>query len=123
MSNLRIIQIGLPWDYHIFDEQMQKFVRDGLEKGRETMKEAGFNGYSTFDVTPEEGLGNLKKFLRETHVDGIVIGFGIRGTKELTPFFELLINEIHQNAPHVKFMFNTSPNTAVDAVKRQFPSK
>lgn len=123
MSALRIIQVGLPWNYHGFDAATQEMVRTGLEKGREVMKHAGYDNYSTYDVTPEEGPAKLIDFLGKEHVDGVVIGYGIRGIKEHTAFFELLVNVVHTHAPHVKFMFNTSPDTAVDAAKRQFPIK
>ena len=51
-------------------------------------------------------------------LDGVIVGFGIRGIPENTYLFEKVVAAVRQGAPQAKLMFNTSPDTTVDAAKR-----
>lgn len=48
-------------------------------------------------------------------------GFGIRSTPNYTPLFEALVNTIATTSPGTKMLFNTSPDSTLDAARRQFP--
>jgi hypothetical protein len=52
--------------------------------------------------------------------DGIVIGFGVRGNPEMTVLFEEIVDAVRKHAPQAKLMFNSSPETSLDAIKRHF---
>lgn len=117
----RIILVGYPWDYHSFDEAFQKWIREGLETGEKAIKEAGYDRYSIFFVTPEEGVDPLVQFLQSNEVDGVMIGYGLRSPREATPFFEQLVNAVHVHAPKTKFLFNTNPDSGLEAIQRHFP--
>ena len=48
-------------------------------------------------------------------------GYGVRSVKEVTPWFEDIIQVIRDVAPKVPIAFNTAPETCIDAAKRRFP--
>jgi hypothetical protein len=48
-------------------------------------------------------------------------GFGIRSNAQFTPFFEKLVNTVHEESPGSRLLFNTTPKDSMDAVKRWFP--
>lgn len=121
MAPLHVIQLGLPWNYKAFDDKQQQQVKDLLTKGREKMSSAGYN-YREFDVTPEEGMNPLITYLKENKVDAVVIGMGIRRMVEMTEFMEQLIDTTRTYAPKSKVLFNTSPDSAMEAVQRWFSS-
>lgn len=115
--------IGLPWDHPIVKAHLNvALVRDALQKMEEAMVDAGYD-YTQHLMAPEDGIGSLVTELNRKSYDGVVIGFGVRGSPELTVFFEEMVNTIQEHAPKAKFLFNTntSPLTAVDAARRWFP--
>lgn len=123
MSNSQspsVIQLGLPVDYHKFDQKSKDWLAPLLEKGEKKMKEAGIQ-YAQVDVTPEEGVEPVVKYLKEHKVDAVVIGAGIRRDMDLTYFMEQLIETAKTHAPHCKILFNTGPDTALEATQRWFP--
>ena len=120
MAPLHIIQLGLPADYSGFDEEAQKWVKGLLEKGEQKMEAAGHK-YLTFNVVPDTGVEKLTLYLKENQIDGAVIGFGIRREANLAHFMEQLIDTVRTHAPKAKIMFNTSPDSSLEAVQRWFP--
>lgn len=124
MASPLIIQIGLPWNYHGFPPQFQEEVRDKLELGRKVMADAGYSNFETVDVSPELGIDAYIAYLQSHSVDGVCVGYGIRASKELTPFMELLIDATRTHAPKSKIIFNTSPDSTAAAADRWFaPTK
>ncbi len=52
-------------------------------------------------------------------LDVIVVGAGVRTVPSFLPYFERLINFIHENAPPTtRVCFNTSPADTVQAAER-----
>ncbi|KZP19978.1 hypothetical protein FIBSPDRAFT_862219 [Athelia psychrophila] len=98
-------------------------VRDALARVEAAMEGAGYD-YTQYLPMPEDDMAILIAALGQKKYDGVVIGFGVRGSSELTPWFEQLLNTIAEHSPGTKFMFNTpeSPLTAVEAVQRWFPA-
>jgi hypothetical protein len=43
---------------------------------------------------------------------------GLRKTDVLIPFFERIVNAVHEELPHAKFAFNTSIEKTREAVDR-----
>ena len=50
----------------------------------------------------------------------VLTGFGIRGIPENTFFFEKVVEATRRGAPKATLVFNTSPDSTVDAAKRWF---
>jgi len=120
MSQPSVILLGLPWDHPIVPSDKREHLRKTLAGVDTSMKEAGYE-YRFVGVTPEAGVGPLIEELKSNPVDGICIGFGVRGFPESTPFFEKIIAAIREHAPKSKLFFNTSPDSTVDAAKRWLP--
>ncbi|KZP19979.1 hypothetical protein FIBSPDRAFT_827532 [Athelia psychrophila] len=118
-----IMGIGLPPTHPTVAAHLDPvLVRDALARIEAVMKDAGYD-YIQLLPTPEDDMFILIAELGQKKYEGVVIGFGIRGSPELTPWFEQLLNTIAEHSPGTKFMFNTpeSPLTAVEAVQRWFP--
>ena len=71
-----------------------------------------------FASEPGQDIEAVRKTLASQHWDAVIIGFGMRSIPGLTIFFEQVVNAVHELAPHVKFLFNTSIEDSLDAVKR-----
>lgn len=93
-----------------------------LDKTEADCKAAGYD-FVTFAAVPEEGTTTLLEALKERqpHWDGIVLGFGVRGNPEMTVWFEEIVNAVREKSPKTKFLFNTSPDSTLEAAKRNFP--
>ena len=79
--------------------------------------------YKFIGVTPEDSPDKLKAELTASPLDAVIFGFGIRGNPELTVWFEQMLNSVIELAPKAKVLFNSSPPTTMDAVRRWFPIK
>jgi Tat protein secretion system quality control protein TatD with DNase activity len=70
----------------------------------------------------EAGLDDAERKVRECVAgqafQAVMIGAGVRMAPELTPLFERLVNVLNEVAPGVRFCFNTSPETTIDALRR-----
>ncbi len=97
-------------------------VRSQLEALPDQMRAVGVD-YQVFYVAPDEadGLTRLRDALKEKSFDGVVIGNGVRSNMPLTGWMEQIIDVVREGAPNAKLMFNTTPATTVDAVRRWFP--
>lgn len=115
--------IGLPADHPSVAAHLNPaLVADALERISVAMKEAGYE-YTHNLRSPEDDMSLLVAELKRKAYDGVVIGYGVRGSPELTFWFEQLVNTIQEHSPKTKLMFNTpeTPMTAVEAVGRWFP--
>ncbi|MFE3225561.1 hypothetical protein [Nocardia sp. NPDC059228] len=78
-----------------------------------------------FDVTPylvgaspEEAETEIRTLLAHQRFDLVMIGGAIRAFPDHTPLFERIINTLAEAAPGIRFCFNTSPETTLDALRR-----
>lgn len=77
--------------------------------------------FKLIGTMPHEGSDRLRQELTSRKIDGVVIGFGIRGNADDTIWFEALVDCVRECAPAAKLMFNSAPENAIDAIKRWFP--
>ncbi|KAG8993763.1 hypothetical protein FRB94_006622 [Tulasnella sp. JGI-2019a] len=116
--------IGLPADDPSIVEFSPMFtpdvIRKGLEQTNAAISGAGYD-YHEFLFPQEDNLNRLINQLKERTWDGIIIGFGVRGNPKMTEYFEAIVNTIREYAPQAKFIFNHSPPSSLDGVKRQVP--
>jgi len=116
-----VLLVGLPWNHHIVVSKYDAdAVRRGLEKTEIIMKDAGYD-YKPCYIPPEEGVTSLIDELKNKYWNGVIVGFGVRGDPDLTVFFEQIINAVQQYSPTTKLLFNSSPDSVLDAAKRGFP--
>lgn len=95
-------------------------IRAALDQTEEIMVGAGYD-YLFIPFGPELGVVPLEESVANKKWDAIVVGFGVRGTKELTPFLEQIINAIVEKSPSSKILFNVSPESTLEAAQRWFP--
>lgn len=63
-------------------------------------------------------LSPLAELLKAKQFDGVMTGAGVRLPPSNFILFERIINTIHDNAPGVKIIFNTSPHDTAASIQR-----
>ncbi|CAM4055071.1 hypothetical protein NONI108955_06420 [Nocardia ninae] len=78
-----------------------------------------------FDITPclvsaspDEAETEIRKLLADQRFDLVMIGGAVRALPGHTLLFERVINVVVEAAPGIRFCFNTSPETTLDALRR-----
>lgn len=67
---------------------------------------------------PDAAEETVRARLSEGTFDVVMIGAGVRTAAEHTLLFERLVNVLAAEAPGIRFCFDTSPETTVDALRR-----
>ena len=58
--------------------------------------------------------------LRSKNWDGVIFGYGIRGTPSVTVFLENIVNAAREITPETKMGFNTKPQDLYETAIRMF---
>ena len=95
--------------------------RGKLKATASQAKEAGLD-LEIMQVKPSAFSTFLKEIRPklEAKPDGMVIGYGIRGTADYTEFFEDLVNLCCETTPTTRMAFNTSPDDILECCLRNF---
>ena len=97
------------------DDIIQKFKAE-MEK----VHESGFTT-SELQLDPEDIAGSVEMIrtsLEEDDFAALVIGYGLRGMKELTVLFEGIVNCARETRPEMKLLFTTRPDGVMEALER-----
>lgn len=119
-------------------------AREGIEKMQKSLNDNGFD----FDCMSSRGLqisfsnmtdalqvtlvsprlgcsATLDKLDEAEHVDGVIIGFGLRGhpAPSIAIFLEELIEKLRYHPKNVKLYFNWSIPSSLDACQRAMKEK
>ncbi|TDD20454.1 hypothetical protein [Nonomuraea diastatica] len=91
-----------------------------IEQGEAALRAAGLDTVPCLISTDQDAA---EKAVRERlSFDGpfdlAMIGAGLRALPEHTVLFERLINLLVTAEPGIRFCFNTSPETTIDAIRR-----
>lgn len=90
-----------------------------IEQGNAALRAAGFDAATCLVGTdPDEAEATLRGRLSEGPFGLAMIGGGVRMAPEHTLLFERLINVLVTTTPEIRFCFNTSPETTIDAIRR-----
>ncbi|MEU4701186.1 hypothetical protein [Nonomuraea dietziae] len=118
----RILTIGLhpsAIDYTSFPDLDEATLTARIEQGDAALRAAGFDAVRCLVGTdPDEAEQSVRERLPEGPFDVVMIGGGVRMAPEHTLLFERLINVLVATTPGVRFCFNTSPETTIDAIRR-----
>lgn len=82
-------------------------------------------GYDTVWVHPTASgsIAPIVEALKARKPDGVIVGYGIRGSKELTGMFEEIVNAVVKEGRGAKLMFNTVPQDGIESARRWVPLK
>jgi hypothetical protein len=90
-----------------------------IEAGETALREAGFDFVSCqVPASPADAERVVRECVAAQPVQVVMIGAGVRMAAEHTLLFERLVNVLVEVVPGIRFCFNTSPETTVDALRR-----
>ncbi|WP_280416750.1 hypothetical protein [Nocardia carnea] len=90
-----------------------------IDAAEAALREAGFDIVSCrLPAEPDAAEQELRRCAASGTFRIAMIGAGIRMAPEHTLLFERLINTLGDIAPGIRFCFNTSPETTIDALRR-----
>ncbi|WP_280236030.1 hypothetical protein [Nocardia cyriacigeorgica] len=122
-----VLSIGLgpaALDYSRIPGLDQATLTARIAAGEAALREAGFDFVSCqVPADPDAAEARIRACAAEPF--GVaMIGAGVRMAPEYTLLFERLVNVVNDISPGVKFCFNTSPESTIDALRRWVqPSK
>lgn len=100
----------------------------GLDEAQLTARVAAANDalqHSEFDVTPclvsaspDDAETEIRALLAGHRFDYVMIGGGVRFLPGNTALLERIVNAVIEVDPAIRFCFNTSPETTLDALRR-----
>ena len=67
---------------------------------------------------PADTESTLAECFATGKFDVVEIGSGVRNSSKYTIIFERVVNTVHALQPGIRFCFNESPETTLDAVRR-----
>ena len=122
MSQVRVLQIGMDpdaIDFSPWPGQNADALRTRITAAVADLEKAGFaTTLCLLTDDPDAASAAVSRFLAEAHYDVVEIGSGLRTSHEYTAIFERVVNEVAALQPGVRFCFNDSPETTLDAVRR-----
>lgn len=125
MNVAKILMVGLhpsAIDYSLYPDLDEATLGARIEQGLATVRAAGFDATDCLiGADPDEAEKTVRAALAEDSVELAMFGGGVRMAPEHTLLFERLINLLVAEAPGIRFCFNTSPETTIDALRRWTP--
>jgi hypothetical protein len=124
------IQIGLHPD--VIDVESSDFAqftgltRDKLAKANSDnvagLRAAGYEVDNCLIDSGEAGAEKARTWLANKRYDAVLIGAGVRLVANNTLLFEAIVNAAHSANPHCRFVFNYSPTSTPDDIRRWYPN-
>ena len=118
---LHFINVGLPPNHPSIPAHLHAQVAAGCDALQASYDRCNAH-LSLFYTTPDT-VDEFVAYMKQhgSQLDGVVIGFGVRGNPELTPFFEQLVDAVRVYAPKARLIFNSSPTNSLQGIQRYFP--
>lgn len=69
-------------------------------------------------ANPDEARERLDHSLTQKKYDAVCVGFGLRGNRDFTPLFELIVNKAARAQSQARFAFVNWPNEIMLATRR-----
>lgn len=117
-----VLSIGLhpgALDYSRYPGLDEATLTARIDAAEAALREAGFDIVSCrLPAEPDAAEQELRRCASSGTFRVAMIGAGIRMAPEHTLLFERLINTLGDIAPGIRFCFNTSPETTIDALRR-----
>ncbi|MFE5478800.1 hypothetical protein ACFQ9R_24060 [Nocardia sp. NPDC056541] len=117
-----VLSIGLhpsAVDYTRYPQIDEATLTARITAGETALREAGFDIVSCqVPADPDAAEAVLRECAAGGEFRVAMIGAGVRMAPEHTLLFERLINVASDLAPGIRFCFNTSPESTIDALRR-----
>lgn len=117
-----VLSIGLhpgAVDYSRYPGLDEAILTARITAGETALREAGFDLVSCqLPADPDAAETQLRECVAGGEFRVAMIGAGVRMAPEHTLLFERLINVTSELVPGIRFCFNTSPETTIDALRR-----
>ncbi|MGY0501308.1 hypothetical protein ACWZHB_22715 [Nocardia sp. FBN12] len=117
-----VLSIGLhpnAVDYSRYPQMDEATLTARIAAGETALRAAGFDIVSCqVPADPDAAEATLRECAASGQFRVAMIGAGVRMAPEHTLLFERLINVAGEIAPGIRFCFNTSPETTIDALRR-----
>ncbi|KAK3368835.1 hypothetical protein B0T24DRAFT_532739 [Lasiosphaeria ovina] len=112
-----VLGIGLPATSDIVPWIVRGFLRKSLDVMEADMTASPYD-WEMLYLTPDMSFDVCTKKLGEKKWDVVMVGMGLRKTDALVPYFERIVNAVHEELPQAKFAFNISIEKTREAVDR-----
>lgn len=93
-------------------------IQAGIDIAEATMAERGWDADLCMIAPDDNGIAMLTAQLAKATYECVVIGGGLRLPPKSLPFFERVVNVVHQGAPKAAIAFNTRPQDTAEAAAR-----
>ena len=93
-------------------------IHAGIAIAMKQMTEHGWHADLCLVRPDESASSTVENKLAAAFYDCVVIGAGIRVPPKSLLLFELLINTVHESAPHASIAFNSRPEDTAAAAAR-----
>ncbi|WP_327112838.1 hypothetical protein OHB12_29825 [Nocardia sp. NBC_01730] len=117
-----VLSIGLhpsAIDYSRYPDLDEATLTARIEAGDAALREAGFDIVACpIPAAPDQAEAKIRECAAAGPFRVAMIGAGVRVAPEHTLLFERLMNLLTDIAPGIRFCFNTSPETTIDALQR-----
>ncbi|MBB5085166.1 hypothetical protein [Nonomuraea endophytica] len=118
----RILTIGLhpsAIDFTKYPHLDEQTLTERIAQGEAALRAAGLDTVSCLvGADPDEAEKTVREALDGDSFGVVMIGAGVRMAPEHTILFERLTNVLVTMTPGIRFCFNTSPETTIDAIRR-----
>jgi hypothetical protein len=93
-------------------------INEGIRIAEATMTDRGWKGDICMIAPDDGGIAMLAAQLAKEAYDCVVIGGGLRLPPKSLPFFERVVNTVHEGAPQAAIAFNTRPEDTAEVAAR-----
>jgi hypothetical protein len=122
MPNPRVLQIGMDpavIDFSPYPGQDADGLRARIDAAEGALRDAGFEVVSCrVPDDPDAAEAQIRACFTGPAFDVVEIGSGMRTSHEYTAIFERAVNLVAGLQPGIRFCFNDSPETTLEAVRR-----
>lgn len=122
MAGERVLQIGMDpavIDFSPYPGQDADKLQASIDAADSALRDAGFD-VVTCQVPddPDAAEARIRACFTGIAFDVVEIGSGLRTSHEYTEIFERAVNAVAELQPGIRFCFNDSPESTLQAVRR-----
>ncbi|MGW0358106.1 hypothetical protein ACWDXV_28260 [Nocardia nova] len=121
-ARLRALTIGLhprSLDYSRLPDLDEEQLTARVDAANAALRDTEFDITPCLvSASPDEAEHEIRAVLATRSFDLVMVGGAVRAIPEHTLLFERVVNLLAEAAPGIRFCFNTSPETTLDALRR-----